>query len=123
MSYYTLYVCEKQLFWSNTSNLDVLLNKYFVWNPKKKMSFFIEEAPDLLAQYPVRREGIRPNAPSVLIGSKQSVLGHKRCNPDDFETITLKGLVENSLRYENRRAREPLLIDILIYVCFFSKMK
>ena len=51
--------------------------------------------------YPVRREGIRPNAPAVLIGSKQSVLGHneikpleiiytKRCNPDDFETITLK---------------------------------
>ena len=39
------------------------------------MSFFIEEAPDLLAQYPVRREVIRPNAPSVLIGSKQSVLG------------------------------------------------
>ena len=40
-------------------------------NPQKKMSFFIEEAPDLLAQYPVRREVIRPNAPSVLIGSKQ----------------------------------------------------
>ena len=41
------------------------------------MSFFIsiEEAPDLLAQYPVRREGIWPNAPFVLIGSKQSVLG------------------------------------------------
>ena len=41
------------------------------------MSIFIsiEEAPDLLAQYPVRREGIWSNAPSVLIGSKQSVLG------------------------------------------------
>ena len=41
-------------------------------NPQKKMSFFIEEAPDLLAQY---REGIRPNGPSVLIGIKQGVLG------------------------------------------------
>ena len=31
------------------------------------------QAPGLVSQYPVRREGIRPNATTMLIGSKKNV--------------------------------------------------
>ena len=45
------------------------------------------QAPGLFSQYPVRREGIRPNATTMLIGSKKNVpsstkekMLHEKCH-------------------------------------------